>query len=285
MFSADRHEPLLPFPAFPAALKTEYAVGALALRPFGLYESDLHVDFQHTPRPLLVTQILACCTSDAAREQVDQRFFWSLTVGKRIECLLHLIAAEQPEISVTFLCPHSACGQELELDLAVAEIAELQAQAYVAEHVSIQVAHEQLALRRPTGDDQLTWLKSRFTEEDVAVKAMLRTLLLADAEHAVIAGDNLPGDLVGLVSRAMEEHDPLVNFSLRAQCPSCAAESPHELDLEAFSLRRLRQAQLRLLASVHRLAAHYHWSEQQIFAVPYWRRAVYLSLIEQEKKQ
>lgn len=285
MFSAHRYEPRRPFPAVSAAVKAQYAVGPLALRPFGLYESDLHVDFANTPRPLLVTQILACCTtSDAERAQIDQRFFWSLTVGQRIECLLHLLAAdEQAEIALALRCPRAACGQELELELSVAELATLQARAYTVEQITLQVAGAQLTLRRPTGNDQLDWLQRRFAAEDMAVKAMLRTLLLDGAETALIDAAAVPADLVGAVNQAMEEHDPLVNFSLQVQCPDCAAESPHELDLEALALRRLRLAQTRLLASVHRLAAHYHWSEPEIFAVPYWRRAVYLSLIAQEQ--
>lgn len=286
MFVAERHEPLLPFPEIPDAVKLKHSIGQLALRPFGLYESDLSVDFSHTPRPFLVTQILECCTRDVRREKVDESFFWNLTIGKRIECLLNLVTAgEPPEIAFTFPCPNDACGQSLEIELGLEEISELQEQAYATERVSIQIENAQLSLRRPTGSDQLAWLKSRFAQEDAAVRGMLRTLLLEETKDAALDDGQVPGELVQTVGRAMEEHDPLVNFSLRARCPYCEQECPYEIDLEAFSLRRLRQAQLRLLASVHRLAAHYHWSEEQIFAVPYWRRAFYLSLIEKEKKQ
>ena len=279
-------EPLLPFPRVPETVKARYSVGELTLRPFGLYERDLSVDFNHAQRPFLVTQILECCTRDARGEKVEQSFFWNLTVGKRIECLLNLISSgEQPEISVAFLCPNGACGQELEIELAVEEISELQEQAYAAERVSIQIENQQLVLRRPTGSDQLSWLKSRFAEEDAAVKQMLRTLLLEDAEGTAADGDATPRELVQSVGRAMEEHDPLVNFSLQVQCPYCEQECPCEIDLEALALRRLRQAQLRLLVSVHRLAANYHWSEGEIFAVPYWRRTYYLNLIEKEKNR
>jgi hypothetical protein len=72
---------------------------------------------------------------------------------------------------------------------------------------------------------------------------------------------------------------------VRVKCPSCDTTNLVAIDLEELSLRGLRNAQLRLLASVHRLAAKYHWSEEQIFAVPFWRRAKYLSLITNEKTQ
>jgi hypothetical protein len=285
MFSAERHEPSPAFPRVPDTLKARYAIGELALRPFGLYESDLSVDFNHTLRPFLVTQILEGCTrSDGRPERVNQSFFWDLTVGQRIECLLNLVSSSAgPEISVAFLCPNVECGRELEVEITAAELAELQAEAYAAERVSVEFENTQLALRRPTGSDQLTWLRGRYAQEDAAVRQMLRTLLLEAAEPPAVADDTMPRELVQLVGLALEEHDPLVNFSLRIRCSDCEIESPFEIDLEGLALRRLRQAQLRLLETVHRLATYYHWSEQEIFAVPHWRRVQYLNLIENEK--
>lgn len=285
MFTAERHEPLLPFPRLPEEVKVRYSITDLALRPFGLYENDLNVDFNHTARPFLVTRILEGCTRDARGQAVDQSFFWNLTVGKRIECLLSLSAfGEELAIPVTFRCPNEACAQELETEVSLAEISELQEQAYEAESVSIPFRDELLALRRPTGSDQVAWLRNRFADEGAAAAEMYRTLRLEDAADTVFDHGRL-GELVQAVDEAMAEHDPLINFSLRVQCPYCETESPFEIDLETLSLSWLRQAQSRLLASVHRLAAHYHWSEQQVFSVPYWRRASYLGLIEKEKNQ
>ena len=295
MFISDRHEWLLPFPTVPEAVKARYSIGDLALRPFGLYESDLSVDFNRMLRPFLVTEILECCTIDRQREKIDQGFFWSLTVGKRIECLLNLACAgESPEFSVALFCPANPCGRggrggrggrELEVELALKEVTELQEQAYEADHISIQVGNEQLRLRRPTGSDQLAWLSSRFPEETAAVTRMFHTLLLPDAGSAVFGGETIPKELVEVVGRTLDEHDPLINFSVRVHCPDCEEQSPFGIDLETLALGRLRQAQIRLLGTVHCLAEHYHWNEREIFAVPYWRRAYYLRVIETGKNQ
>ncbi|MBN8471788.1 hypothetical protein JYJ95_35225 [Corallococcus exiguus] len=40
-----------------------------------------------------------------------------------------------------------------------------------------------------------------------------------------------------------------------------------------------------MLHDVHRLAAHYHWSEDQILRLKLPRRAAYLALIEAEDDQ
>jgi hypothetical protein len=273
------HEPLLPFPSLPETVKATHPGCDLTLRPFGLYENDLNLDFDRTPRPLLVTRILECCTRHTQKQTVEQSFFWALPIGKRIECLLTLLAAGTgtTDIPITFRCPNTKCGQQSEVEISLTEIAGLQAHAYQNERLVVSFETESLVLRRPTGGDQLKWLSGRYADQDAASRAMLGTLLL-DCEEVPLADEWLP-----VVERALEEEDPLVNFSLLVDCSNCDEETLLELDLEEVSLRELRRAQLRLLAAVHRLAASYHWSEEQIFSIPYWRRAYYLRLIEAEK--
>jgi hypothetical protein len=284
MFISERHEPLVPFPNLPEADKAGRAASELALRPFGLYESDLNVDFHRTPRPFLVTQILECCTRKTSGVELSESFFWDLTVGKRIECLLNVLASgSTADLSVTFRCLNRECGQDLELDISIAEIAALQERAYRAEHVSIELERTTLSLRRPTGGDQAAWLKGRFVDQAEAQQTMIRALLADPAESTAIATALTSIDSWTAVDQAMQEHDPLVDFSVQTSCPYCEAENQYEIDLEELSLTSLRRAQLRLLASVHKLARHYHWSEEEIFAVPFWRRVSYLNLIDKER--
>ena len=282
MFSSQPHEPLLPFPALPDAFRSRHSNPELALRPFGIYERDLSVDFSATPRPFLVTEILDCCTRAASGNPVGRDFFWELTVGTRIECLLRLVSTE--EIPLAFRCP--ACGGELEIELTAREMSELQQEAVSEEVV---VSEGGVRLRRPTGSDQLAWLGQSFESEAEALRQMIATLSVEGSEQSVFGkgSESLAGELAMEqdINRAMDEHDPLVNFSVQVQCPECEREHVCEVDLEEFALNRLRQAQFRLLATVHRLARHYHWSEEEIFKVPYWRRDHYLSLVEREKER
>lgn len=278
MFSSQPHEQLLPFPALPQALKNRHSIAELALRPFGIHERDLGVDFSATPRPFLVTEILDCCTRDARGNSVGREFFWELTVGTRIECLLRLVLGdERSEIPLALRCP--ACGGELEIELTASEISELQQQAAASEE-TIVVSEGRVKLRRPTGSDQLAWLGQRFESEADALRQMIATLIVEGAEQRFLEAGSL--DEIG---RVMDEHDPLVNFSVQMQCPDCEREHVCELDLEELALNRLRQAQFHLLATVHRLARHYHWSEEEIFKVPYWRRDQYLNLMAREQER
>jgi hypothetical protein len=277
------HEQLWPFPSLPEVFSARYAVSDLGLRRFGLYESDLDVDFDRTPRPVLVTRILERCTRSAQKESVGQSLFWDLPIGKRIECLLTLLmSGRDQEITLGFRCPNTACAEESEIAISLEEVAALQKDAYAADRIAIPVENDIVALRRPTGGDQLAWLDGTFTDPEAARRAMVRTLLLDGNEGADARVHVLRDEWLESIEEAMEEHDPLVNFKLSVQCASCETTNLVAIDLEEISLRGLRNAQMRLLATVHRLAAHYHWSEQQIFDVPFARRAQYLSLIANE---
>jgi len=280
------YERLWPFPNLPEEVSAAHPVTDLALRRFGLYESDLDIDFDRTPRPHLVTQVLERCTRSGQRESVDQSLFWQLPVGKRIECLLALHVLEgESQTMLSFRCPNTICGEDSEITLSLEEVAAVQKDAYARDRVEVLLGDEVLSLRRPTGSDQLAWLKVMFTDRTAARQEMVRTLLLRDNDEIDGLGGLPQEDWLDSVEEAMEEHDPLINFKLRVKCPACEIINLVAIDLEDLSLRGLRNAQRRLLTSIHRLAAHYHWSEEQIFAVPSWRRAHYLSLIANERTQ
>jgi hypothetical protein len=283
MQNRPRHTPPPPRAPDPRA----GARGVLVLRHFGTDERDLAVDFAATPRPLLVTEILELCATRGEGEddeggQAGRDFFWELTVGERIEALVAL-ADEGAGVYVAMRCPSEACGQELELEISLDELRELRSLHADSEHASVRAGDVTLRLRRPRGRDQLAWLGREFADAREAAAEMLATLA-SEPEEAREASGRAGEELARAVSDAMEEFDPLVNFTLRVRCQFCGAEAEHALDLEEYALSRLRRAQAHLLASVHRLASRYHWDERQIFSVPHWRRAHYLSLIRGEEQ-
>lgn len=285
MSISENHERLVPFPEVPEAIKSSFSIKGLTLRRFGHHESDLNIDFEHWPRPFLITRILESCTRDEGRKRVPENFFWDLTVGKRIEGLLNLIASESSEIEIALVCPNGNCAERLQIDFSLDEVAALQQHAQVDEHLSISVDDKVFVFRRPTATDQLAWLKNNFTDETAIVKAMMATLAIPGTDGASFLDGTILPEHAQTIEQCLDEHDPLVNFNLKIVCPYCTTESTVALDLEELSIRSLRQAQSRLLASVHRLAQRYHWSEQEIFSVPYWRRVHYLSLLDSEQNR
>ncbi len=111
---------------------------------------------------------------------------------------------------------------------------------------------------------------------------MIQTLLHEDKETSVSNECVISDGLVKAIDDSMDEFDPLINFDLTLRCPNCNKDSLFGIDLEEISLQRLYEAQKSLFMTVHRLALHYHWSEQAIFSIPHRRRLHYLTLIERE---
>lgn len=275
MSASDFQTAILPFPSIPRALAERYAVSEPGLRPFGIDESDLAVDFSKENVPDLVTRILAQCAVNR-KKILPAGFFRELTVGKRLECLLRLAAGgEKTAFQFSFKC--GSCGQDLEFELTLDEIVERQAEADLTEMVEVVFENQTRVFRKPLGRDQESWRDAAFTDERVAALAMIQSLQIVPPKFSV------KGEDFDLIADAMDEADPLINFNCRVRCADCGALNDFPIDLCDFALGELRRAQQFLLRAVHLLASHYHWSEKEIFAVPHWRRVKYLALIANEK--
>ena len=199
-------------------------------------------------------------------------------------------------MSLTLICPNVGCGESMEVPVGRDALLALQRETHPEDTVSITLEGETILLRKPLGSDQKQWLGSSFSSEIEAARAMISTLrtgkgeqedlgeqmrsLRQSSERAMTEEPDLSSEWIGAINEAMEEADPLVNFVLSVTCPSCADESSHVVDLEALAISRLREKQHQLLRTVHALASRYHWTEQEIFSLPLWRRSHYLSLIE-----
>ena len=255
----------------------------LFIQHFGLSRNDIDIDFDQPSRPHLVTQILQRCLISSNKAEPDPNAIWELTVGKRIEYLLGITAAggKTSSFTETFPCRNPECQQQIEVELSFVALTNLQHEADDSEHLSIQVGEEELVFRRPTGTDQRNWQQEQFNDEKTGLGAIIRTLLVQPAmfkDNGLSIEENIQ-----IIDEAMQEFDPLVNFHVTADCPYCEAQRSYEIDLQETALRCLRQAQRLLVRDVHRLALHYHWSEEQILSMPVWRRQHYLALIEGER--
>ena len=255
----------------------------LFIRHFGLSSSDLDIDFDQPSRPHLVTQILQCCLISSNQTEPDQNSIWKLTVGKRIEYLLSISAAmgQTSSITETFRCLNQKCQQQIEVELSIEALSSLQHEADDTEHLSIRVGDEDLLFRRPTGTDQLKWQQDPLNDEKTGLEAIIRSLLVEPAlfnDNGLLIEENIQ-----IIDEAMQKFDPLVNFRATVYCPYCETQHAYEIDLQETARRSLRLAQRHLVQDVHRLALHYHWSEEQILSLPVWRRRHYLALLEGER--
>lgn len=256
---------------FSSSFTKSYPATSIGMRWFGRDESDLCIDFSRKDNPVLVTQILEHCAVNTG--SLPSQFFRELTVGRRVECLMALAMGEQ-EVPFNFPFPCTNCGQEIELELALVDISELQREADLNATVGVEVEGKRCFYRKPCGLDLESWSTMAFGDMQQAATVMINSLALTPELPT-----SLDSEVIRLVDEAMKEADPLVNFFCRVTCAECNSKNEFLLDLCDIALERLKRLQQQMLVSIHKLASRYHWSEQEIFAVPHWRRKVYLDLI------
>lgn len=271
-------EETVPLPPLSESLQATYDARDLRLRRFGSSQDDLALDFSRPAGPHLITEILACCTERPDGQALDPQLFWDLAVGKRIECLLILASLEEEgQFSLPLRCPNPSCSERMEVDLSIEELLEAGQEREEEERFFVQHGGERLALRRPTGADQLEWLRQPYPDKGAAVRAMVRTLTVEGVQV------DLTQEWIDRIEEALDRQDPLLQLSLSVACPHCGELRPHDLAPAEFAVRVLKEAQARLIEAVHLLATRYHWSEAEIFSIPLWRRSQYLLLIERDE--
>ncbi len=270
-------EHTVPFPTLPEWLPIASEDRPVALRSFASDMSDLAVEFDGVERARLVTNLLARCAQTRRGSTPPEQTIWELPLGTRIEAVLTLAAGDAARpFAWRTRCRYEDCGAEGELELDPAEIAGLVAEKYRQELVPVEIGARTAWLRRPTGEDQRKWLDGG-SEETAPMAASLFLEPKFDELQAVGIALEEIGDSI---DRAMEEYDPLVGFHLEVGCPECGRPTTHAPDLVAAALERLWLAQFDLIEQVHRLASHYHWTEEEIARVPRWRRQAYLARID-----
>jgi len=262
----------VPFPPLPDGLADAYGARGLRLRRFGTDADDLSIDFALEKQPDLLTKVLRCCALAPGGAPVDSRFFWELEVGNRIECLVALAALDGAgNICFEFVCPRPSCREPIDLDLTLEEF--LAGINSSPSPFAVDLGDRRIWVRRPTGTDQISWLSACFVDPESAIRSIARSLVVDGIGE-------LTAEWLRRIEERLEQEDPLVQFHLDARCPGCEQVSAYDIDIVEFAFGRLKQAQTRLIESVGRLAAHYHWTESEILSIPAWRRAQYLALAD-----
>jgi hypothetical protein len=240
------------------------------MRPFG-HAADLDLDLRSSDRPQLVTALLAQCAGTD-----DPALWWSRSVGARIAALLRLIVLTEArdEIEMSARCAAPECGEVFAFALPLRVLADTQSED--GEPIAVTLGPARVvSIRRPSGDDLRRLRDARPSSREAAVRAMLDAIVL----DGTFRDEDAPA-----VAAALAENDPLVDFALACRCPACGSQTEVTVDLEALALRRLHARQANLLGEVHRLASRYGWTEAEVLALPAWRRAHYLALIDEEER-
>ena len=278
-------EQALAFPEISPDLRARFAVGPMALRPFGTRAEDLNLELDRVATDrvaadrvatdrgdtaALVTTLLRACTTSAGGS-LEEELFWQLPVGTRLQAMTLLsLSAEGSPPSLEATCPAPGCCAAIELEVPFDALLE-RAEAATG-RVQFAADSGEIELRRPSGADLRRWAETSPSELE-----MVRDLLVRGTV------DELSERELARIEEAISRHDPLVDCAVNGVCPDCGKGFEIPLDLERLALDALSRVRRRLLRTVDRLACAYGWSESEILALPAWRRDCYLHLIEQRE--
>jgi hypothetical protein len=269
----------------PFILNSDCSQSKITLRSFGSYKNDLEINFNQKFRPLLITQLIQCCTI-YSNDVVDQSFFWNLSVGKRIECLLIISSSDNYLLSFVTNCLNELCKQPIEITIPIKDLVNSHDKMDTDNQVEFHLDNERFIIRKPTGRDQIEWLNSSFTDEDSASIEIIKKLIITDNKNSSDKLNQiLTKENVAAINEILIKFDPLIDFHAQIICPYCTKANLYNIDLEEHALLKLRQNQKNLIESIHCIALHYHWNEHEILSLPPWRRFQYISLIKKEKDQ
>ncbi len=239
------------------------------------------------PAARWATEILArAVTGLGDGESVTRESVRALTVGDREALLLQLrrlLAGDPLRCLVT--CPAAECGEELELELRVADLLlPPYEDARPRYEMSIENGEGSYLVRwrLPTGADQEAVVELARTDVDAAEGLLLRRCV----ESVVSAGgevvEGLPAPIAEQLPGRMAERDAQAELQLDITCAACGGAFRATFDAAYYLAQELRAEMRHLEREIHLLAYHYHWSPTEILGLAPARRRRYLRVLESE---
>jgi hypothetical protein len=213
--------------------------------------------------------LLALAYPEAAREGLCK-----ISIGERDRRLLALREALfGPQMTGLVDC--AACGETLELEIAVADLCS----AAKPDTVELAVCVEGygLELHLPDSRD----LAACAAADPSAAEAVLlgRCVVAASCGGQPIDTKDLPAVAVAAVARRLSEADPQADLRLALVCAGCGRQWRAPFDIVPFLWTELDAWAVRALQEVHVLAAAYGWSERDILRLGPVRRGRYLRML------
>jgi hypothetical protein len=181
-------------------------------------------------------------------------------------------------------CPHSGCGEKMDLELAIDDLLLPpydHAQASYRKSCAANGDAFDIHFRMPTGADQeaAADLARRCPEDAAAL--MLQRCIIDIKVNGQETEPPLPESVFFELSEAMADLDPQAELTLNLNCPYCRRGFSTALDTGTFIYAEIEGRSRSLYREVHLLALHYHWSEADILGMTADRRRRYLELLSE----
>lgn len=268
------------------------------LIPLSGREEELLTGPSAAPPTTLVTEVLCRCVKRIGSiRPVAPEVARRLLIADRQYLLLKLREITFGDrIEGTLACPWPDCGAKVDIDFSTQDIpvkrsekvapfyrVELSPEA--APEGSNSERHPVVTFRLPNGEDQEVIGPELDRDPARALTHLFeRCLQQADTggHHGGHSIEQLSSQARLEIERAMEAHAPHLELDMDLTCPECGRAFTAPFDLQDFFFGELSSRRDLLYRQVHYLAYHYHWSEQEILAMPREKRLDYIEILAEE---
>jgi hypothetical protein len=271
------------------------------LAPLSGCEEECLADCAPSTSTTFVTMLLTRCVRRlGTMSPMSADMVRGLLIADRDYLVLKLREATfGDQVQATVQCPWEACQAKVDIDFSLYDIPVRESAEkgplYTRE-LSLEAAcsnepgelNREVMFRLPTSEDQ-EGLSQVIEEDEAEALVLLLTRCICrlgswhDPGPAVI--HRLSPLARAEIARHMEEAAPQVDLTLEAHCPECEHAFAVPFDLLGFFLGECKTSRELLYREVHYLAYHYHWSEQDILALPREKRRKYIALLAEELRR
>ncbi len=240
----------------------------------GLIEQMIFSSRQsHDNLPMRVSRVLSFVLQSIGEKPVDMSMVSSLCVADRqylMICLARLIGSEQHWLQGK--C--NQCNENFDVNITQSELPMQEAGADFP-FTLVKVQDRTVTLRVPTGADQEC---IHDLDNDTALKRLLKSCIVAVEPEIPLDDfiDSLNDTSLKSIDAALDEVSPSISTVIATTCPEC--QSSQTLNFDPYHIIQYNAGSL--YQEVHRIAAHYHWGENEILNLPKERRQLYLRLID-----
>lgn len=197
-----------------------------------------------------------------------------LPLGSR-DCLLLKLRERLFGPRLTGLIPCPECGESLEISFQMGDVLSSRASEPNKKH-SLSVRGYDILFRPPTS---LDLIRSVGLDVESLKGNLIELCIEVTYEGQPLSPDQIPGDILETVIKAMDDSDPQAEVQLELKCPFCGCEKLVIFDILHFLWMEIEAWAQRVLEEIHLLALAYGWSEADILAMSPLRRQAYLELV------
>jgi hypothetical protein len=278
-YISSRHE-FLSWPLAQTARDSSAESESFYVRRFGAECSDLNVDYR-VERSKLITRLLQACVRNMQGEPFLTSDIMAWSLKRRLQALLGVgFTTHGRHLQFQSICSDDTCAQILELEVDLLAFCEPENESIMTCQPSTDTV---LELRLPTSVDQALWQNQTFSENNEALFSSLATTLVMSINGVAPQPDwQVPPAWLDSIAQSLESHDNMMTIQIDSACPACGVNISVGFDLEAQLLSLLANQKNTLLQHIHQLASVYHWTEEDILALPANRRQYYIERIEED---